>query len=217
MKSLTAAALLLTMFLSVPTARAEWKMLDVPGIKPNVFTVAGGEITVDSRMGASFLYRAATPAERDAAILSWRWRVDRAIPATDLTAPGADDRELAVHLWFPGPPEGAGLLRRFKDTLTAALGYPVPGRTLTYVWGGKGARGVMFANPHNAPDGQMVILRPGGTPTGRWFTERIDFAADFRRAFGTAPPPLGYLAVSGDSDDTGGVCMGHLADLRFGA
>ncbi|MDD9877463.1 MAG: DUF3047 domain-containing protein [Magnetovibrio sp.] len=194
-----------------------WKMLEVPGIEPTQFRVDADVIAIDSRMGASFLYRDLTPAERRATVLRWRWRVDMDMPAADLRRPGADDRELAVHVWFPETAAAGDLFERLRNTVVSVLGFPVTGRTLSYVWGGRGARGEGFPNPHNAPDGHMIILRPGGTPTGRWMDETIDIAADYRRVFGTEPPPAGYVAVSSDSDDLGGVCVGRIAGLRFGA
>ena len=53
-----------------------------------------------------------------------------------------------------------------------------------------------------------------------WFTEHhfreeIDFVADFEMAFGKPPPPLAYLAISGDSDDRSGRMSAIIADIAF--
>ena len=60
-----------------------------------------------------------------------------------------------------------------------------------------------------------MLLRPSGTATGQWFSERVDFAADYRRAFGKAAPKPMYVAVSADSDDTGTRGTARIADIRF--
>ena len=203
----------------VATARAgaTWMAFDVPGTAPTRSEVKGNEISVDSDMGASFLFRELSGPESRARTLTWRWRVDMGIPATDLRTRGADDRDLALHIWFPSSEGPVNLLKNLKNAVISALGFPATGRTLTYVWGGLGKRFETFANPHNDPDGHMIILRPGGSDTGRWFSEHIDIAGDYQRLFGDPPPPARYIAVSSDTDDTGTACQGRLADLRFGA
>ena len=61
----------------------------------------------------------------------------------------------------------------------------------------------------------MVILRSGDAPTGQWFTEQIDFAADFERAFNARAPAPAYVAVSADADDTIGQSLALIADIAF--
>ena len=61
----------------------------------------------------------------------------------------------------------------------------------------------------------MYILRSGHALTGRWFTEKIDIAADFERAFGYQAPPPMYIMVSPDTDDTAGRSIGWIADITF--
>jgi hypothetical protein len=70
----------------VATARAgaTWMAFDVPGTAPTRFEVKGNEISVDSDMGASFLFHELSGPESRARTLTWRWRVDMGIPATDL-------------------------------------------------------------------------------------------------------------------------------------
>ena len=60
--------------------------------------------------------------------------------------------------------------------MQAALGYPVPGHVITYVWGGLGARGDMLANPH-LDDAVIILLRGDGAPQGVWQEELVDLLA----------------------------------------
>ncbi|NJO67751.1 MAG: DUF3047 domain-containing protein [Rhodospirillales bacterium] len=124
--------------------------------------------------GVSFLIRELGDGERDRPMLSWRWRVDAAPPATDLGVKGADDRALAIHVWYP-PAEGTAT---FSQRLTRLFGYPAPGFALTYVWGGAAAAGSVVTNPYMEA-GRLIVLRPSGTPQGQWFDEQVDPAADF--------------------------------------
>ena len=74
---------------------------------------------------------AATP------ILTWRWRVDAAPPATDLTKKGGDDRALALYIAFAFDPARAGAFERVTLVAVAKLaGKQLPGRVLTSMWGG---------------------------------------------------------------------------------
>ena len=61
----------------------------------------------------------------------------------------------------------------------------------------------------------IYILRSGDTPTGQWFTEKIDITADFERAFGYKAPSPMYIVVSADTDDTAGRSIGLIADIIF--
>jgi len=61
----------------------------------------------------------------------------------------------------------------------------------------------------------MIILRPGATPTGRWFRESVDFAADFKKMFGYPPTAPMYIALSADSDDTASRSVALISDIAF--
>ena len=162
------------------------------------------------------LYRSVAQDEKARRFLTWRWRVDQTMPPTDLSRQGGDDRPLAVHLWFPLPDERADFWDRLKTPLQRLFtDLPVNGQVLTYVWGGKGDRGEKILNPFLDGRGMMIILRDGTTETGQWFDEKIDFASDFRMAFGFAAPLPEALAVSGDADDSQGRSLGVVAHLAF--
>jgi hypothetical protein len=192
-----------------------WAELAVPGKTPATYRLTDvGDLEARSKAGVSILYRALTPNERNSRVLTWRWRVDEAVPATDPADAGKDDRDLAVHIWFPDD-EGGGLWKRIRRGITNVLGVPPVGKALTYVFGGTGERHRRLVNPHHDPDGVLIVLRPTGTEIGKWFDERVDFAADFEQAFGEAPPKPMFVAVSTDSDDTETRAVGRIANLAF--
>ena len=124
---------------------------------------------------------------------------------------GADDRPLAVHVAFV--PETQSWWQGLRRGTAELFGIPLPGKVLTYVWGGDGERGVSLANPHYPDEGRLIVLRPGIASLAQWQEERIDLIADFAAAFGHPPPPLLYIAISSDTDDRGGESLGWIADI----
>lgn len=194
-----------------------WRRLDVPGKKMAEFRVLeSGAVEVRSDGAVGFLVRPVDSVEQVRSTLRWRWKVEETGPLTDLARQGGDDRPLAVHVWFPKDPDEIGFWDSLKRTAADLMGYPLPGKVLTYVWGGQQERGAKFANPYLDGDGAIIVLRPGSSEPRRWYEEDIDFRADFQMAFGYAPPAPSFVAVSADSDDLGGRTAGRIVGLEFG-
>ena len=193
----------------LPPSFDDWKLLVLPDKDPAEFKVSkDGALQVEAINAVGFLYAQIDGVSPQR--LSWRWRVDKDIPPTDLSRIGRDDRPLAVHIWFPPKPEDIS----FRDRLGSLFGYPMIGQVLTYVWGGTARRGAHMANPH-FEDSKLIVLRSGTTPTGKWFAEEIDIAADYEMAFGAKPPATAYIAISADTDDVGGTSVAQLDDLKL--
>lgn len=196
-------------------ARAGWKEFIFSDISPARFRDAGeGVLDIRSRDGASILFRELTDAERAGRFLRWRWRVDQSVPPTDLLVVGMDDRDLAVHIWFPEE-NTDGVFAALGRSFAKAMGAPTTGKALSYIFGGRGERGQQLSNPFREGEAVYIILRPSGTDKAEWFGEKIDIANDYERAFGRPAPSPSYVAVSTDSDDTGTVSAGQIAGLRF--
>ena len=193
---------------------AGWRHLTVPGKAATQFASGpDGAIKVSAEDSAGFLYREVSRDAKPVTRMAWRWRVDMAPPPTDQSMKGMDDRPLAVHVWFD---KGAGTDSAWTmfDRVGAWLfDVPLPGKVLTYVWGGKRMRGDRLENPYLQENGRLIILRPGRTPNGQWFAESVDIAADFKRAFGYDAPPPRFIAISADTDDKRGVSMAAVTDL----
>lgn len=140
---------------------------------------------------------------------SWRWQVDRSVPATDLSIKGGDDRNISFYFVFvPGDMapalEGANIRR--------LLGNPDV-RIIQYAYGGDHPRGTLIPSPYGPPDQAVtIVLRPAGTGA---HTESVDLAADYARAFAGEKGALVGLAISGDSDDTESVIEASLSALML--
>ena len=194
-----------------------WEAVSFEGKPANAYRLTGdGAIEVVSERSVSLIQRPITVDIEETPVLGWRWRVDSGVPATDLTRKGGDDRSLAVYVTFPFRPDEASLLQRMRRAMVEAMaGGAAPGRVLCYVFGGEGERGAIQQNPWFGDAGASLILRPAGSATGTWLEERVDLAADYRRVFGSAPDDPTHLAISADSDDTGGRVRAFVDGLRF--
>lgn len=201
-----------------PLASEGWQEMPFDGKAANRFTLTkDGALQVDSNSSVSVLQKSVTVDIETKPILRWRWCVTEPAPATDLAIKGEDDRSLAVYVAFPFVPEEASAFQKMERRIVEKTAGPdTPGRILMYVFGGKRDRGTIVESPHLGEAGMMKILRPAaGTPAGEWFEETVDIAKDYRKAFGTEPPPPMSLAISADTDDTESRSRGLVMDLGF--
>ncbi len=132
-----------------------------------------------------------------AARAQWAWRVDEGVGATDLARKGGDDRAIAVYFIFGQAGD------REKEAMSLLASKSVS--ALVYVYGGFGTRGTILESPHMGDRGRFIVLRPANSARKVWLDEQVDLQADFHRVFGRAPPELIAIAISSDSDDTGGL------------
>jgi hypothetical protein len=61
----------------------------------------------------------------------------------------------------------------------------------------------------------MVVVDSGAADLGRWVAHERDVAADYRRAFGEAPPAVKGVVVSTDTDNTGEAAEAYYGDVVF--
>jgi len=186
---------------------AGWRLQAVRGRAVAHFELdQAGIITVMARDAVGFLLR---PFPGPATRLAWRWRVDAAAAPSDAAERGADDRSAAIHVLFAST--GGGIFSAMRRGLTPE---GMAGRGLTYCWGG-GAAGRRLPNPYAPRDGAVIILRGPEAPLGTWLEEVVDVAADYRAAFGEAPPAVTHLALSADTDDRGGLAVARMSLPRW--
>ena len=206
---------------------AGWQVANLPEQKPPA-TRYGAEL-VQGRSALRLEARAsygnllyAWPGGPVPARLQWAWRVAQPNPGTDLRGKPGDDVAAKVCLSFDLPlaqvPFGERTLLRLARSRT---GQNLPAATLCWVWGGPEAAGSFIDNAFSRRV-RYVVLRTAAEAGGGWFEENRDVAADFRRAFGDewpasqpALPPLAAVLVGADADNTGGLSVAHIADLRW--
>jgi hypothetical protein len=194
-----------------------WRELANPNKAENAYRASPeGAIEVVSHNSVSTLYRPVDANLRERPTLTWRWRVEEPAPATDLSAKGQDDCSLAVYVGFPYSSDHASFFERLKRPLVETwAGEDAPGRVLRYVFCGRHQQGEVVESPYLGAAGFIRVLRPASSPSGQWFTEQVDLAADYRLAFGEEPPNPSQIAIQADTDNTRSQSRAFVADLAF--
>ncbi|MCF6273859.1 MAG: DUF3047 domain-containing protein [Rhodobacteraceae bacterium] len=185
-----------------------WKEQGFSLFSSNDYTLEGGSMGVVSDGSVSMIFRAVPEADWSLLGAEWQWSVTQSVVATDLTTKGVDDRNLALYFVFVDPTRakalsGSSARRVFNEEST---------RTLVYVWGGDYPQGQVLASPFQPGKLMIVAARPATTGS---FSETVDLAADFSRAFGQPPGALIAVGVSADSDDTDAYIDARISGLRL--
>ena len=160
----------------------------------------------------------AVPAQAPPRTVAWAWRIQQPNPSADLRLKAGDDASAKVCLGFDMaldrvPFVERTLLRLARSRSADAL----PAATLCWVWGRSEPPGIAIDNAYSRRV-RYIVLRTAADPSGRWFNETRDVAADFRLAFGDESPDtpaLMTVIVAADADNTGASTVAHIADLRF--
>lgn len=214
MKSIISLALAATL-ITAPAAIAgqisfdkTWKEQKFSLFSKNKYSFQGGTLGVQSNGAVSMAYRAVPENLWGSGTASWKWSVDQSVPATDLRKKGGDDRNLAMYVVFL--PEADA--QKLKGASIRKLLGSNAARVLVYVWGGDHGRGKMLASPYLGQRGKTVVLRNASTGS---FSENVNLASDYKRAFGGAKGAVVGIAVSADSDDTKSKVRGAIAGLSL--
>lgn len=157
------------------------------------------------------------PTGMRATVLTWRWRVDKALVGAELRQRSGDDAALKVCAMFDLPLAQVPFMERQLLHLAQATGVDaLPTATLCYVADARLPAGTLVENPYTRRVRSIVIAGP----LGRWTGERRDLAADFRRAFGDeakSAPALVAVAVGADADNTGSHSLAYVDALQLSA
>jgi Protein of unknown function (DUF3047) len=153
-----------------------------------------------------------------APVLSWRWRLDRAIDGAALQRKAGDDAALKVCVLMDAPLDGIPFLERQQLRLARLLsGEPLPAATLCYVWDPALAAGSVLPNAYTRRM-RWWVLQGRSSPLGTWREERRELRADVLRAFGdelAELPRITAVLVGADADNTGGQGLGFVAGMAL--
>ena len=151
-------------------------------------------------------------------VLSWRWRLDRAIDGAALQRKAGDDAALKVCVLMDAPLDGIPFLERQQLRLARLLsGEPLPAATLCYVWDPALAAGSVLPNAYTRRM-RWWVLQGRSSPLGTWREERRELRADVLRAFGdelAELPRITAVLVGADADNTGGQGLGFVAGMAL--
>lgn len=162
----------------------------------NKYGFQGKSMSIASDGSVSLAYTRVKEPLWGAKSAKWSWSVSQSVPATDLAKKGGDDRNASLYFVFLPEAEAKALGAKadVRKLLTSQSA-----RVLVYVWGDNRGRGTVLSSPYLGNRGKTILLRGAGT--GK-FSESVNLAADYKRAFGGQAGALVGLAVSADSDDT---------------
>ena len=224
-----AVALPITAFSSATGTQlpAPWRIVTLPKIpRHTMYALAEADGRSVLRAEADRAYASAVhPVNADinaTSVLRFRWRADRFPAGSDLRTKAGDDVAAKVCLLFDLPLERLRLVDRVLIEIGRRRFDPeLPTATLCYVWDRVLPAGTWLPNAYTDRVRLLVLRSAQAGEAGRWFEERRDVAADFRRAFaGEATdrlPPLIALALATDADNTGDVALAWYGDLSLAA
>ncbi len=153
-----------------------------------------------------------------AALLRWRWQLERAPEGANLRRKDGDDVPLKVCALFDMALDGMSFGEQTKLRIARAIsGAPLPAATLCYVWDRQLPVGAVLPNIFS-PRVRYLVVSQGPAMPGQWIAIERNLASDFMAAFGQETavlPPLLALAVGADTDNTGSASLSYVGDLRL--
>lgn len=162
------------------------------------------------RSASGMVYRIEVPSGRHV-VLRWRWRIEAPVVGSDPARKSGDDYPARIYVTFGKPADQLGMLER---ALRSMYGSDLPHSGINYLWATDAPVGSVVPNAYTGRL-RMVVVESGAARAGRWVEEERDPIADYRRAFGTEPPPISGIAIMTDTDDTGGRARAYYGDIAL--
>lgn len=150
-----------------------------------------------------------------ATALTWRWKVDHSVARANTAHRSGDDAAARVYVFFAVPRKQLSWMQRLKlDVARHVLGHPMPTAALCYIWDNRHAVGSIAKSPFFSGV-RTIVVESGNARAGTWRVEHRDLAADYRAAFGRAPPRISGIALASDTDNTRGKAQAWFGDLQL--
>jgi len=200
---------------------AHFRVITIPKTTHNSMALVQDQgqtvLKVDSNDSTGSL---AMPVSLDPAAmprLTWRWKVSRALDKADTETKAGDDYAARLYVFFDVPLDSLPFFERTKIRLARLVaGQDVPTAALCYVWDNRHRIGYAHMSPYTQR-AYMIVMQSGPEHVGQWITEARDVVADFRQAFGHAPPRIIGVAMGNDTDNTHEKVTTWFGDVSFGA
>lgn len=142
--------------------------------------------------------------------VTWRWKAENTYEKGNARSKSGDDYPIRVYVIFKYDPEKVGFLDRAKYEMAKLIygEYP-PHSSLNYVWANREHKEQVITSTYTKKS-KMIPLQMGGKNLGTWQIEDQAIIEDYKRAFGTDPPPIASIAIMNDSDNTGEESISYL-------
>lgn len=199
---------------------AGWEPLDFPKVKARTayeWSASSAALHATAAASASGLIYRHRGAVAEAPVLRWRWKIAGTLPRGDERRKSGDDYAARVYVTFRYEPSRVGLATRLKyGAIKALRGEYPPHNAISYIWANRLAAGESAPSPYTSRV-MMVAARSGDAAAGEWRAEERNVLEDYRRLFGSEPPPYAGIALMTDADDTRGSAEAWYADVTLGA
>lgn len=172
-------------------------------------------LRADSDASASGLVKEWKIDPEDYPLVTWQWKVSNTLGSGDVTQKSGDDFAARIFIFFG---EDAGQQSFFQRTRIAATkilyGLRPPSAALIYVWGNQAEVGSFHPSAY-IDQCRMILVESGPAHLNQWRSARRNIINDFRRAFGSDPPPISGVAIMTDTDNTGESATAWYGDIVF--
>ena len=170
-------------------------------------------VKAESNESASGLTKKIQFNPKEYPYLSWRWKVNKAIPGTDVTSKSGDDYAARIYVIFKydvndlpkAEQSRVNMYKFFKGKLP-------PLATLNYIWGNKMDLGRIVSSPYTNRV-KMVILKNKDSSLQEWHMEERNIYEDYKAAFGEEPKDVTSIAIMTDTDNTGAMAETYFGDI----
>lgn len=198
-----------------------WEEIRFRGVTiPTQYSLASEDgntfLRAESHCGASGLARKIGFRHlQEAPLLRFRWRVHALLKKGDPRKKEGDDYPARVYIAFAYTPEKASFWEKAQFQLVKSLyGQFPPLHVLNYIWERALPPGTVVPSPYTERS-MMIVLESGHHRLGQWVLEERNLLEDYRRIFADDPPPLDFLAIMSDSDNTCGSTRADFDDLEL--
>lgn len=135
--------------------------------------------------------------------IKWKWKVDNVYQKGNAKTKEGDDYPIRIYILFKYNPDKATLWDKVSFKIIKGIygEYP-PHSSLNYIWESKEQTEGIITSPYTDRS-KMILLQKGSKNIGLWIEEKINILEDYKKCFGSDPPPIASLAIMNDSDNTG--------------
>ena len=170
-------------------------------------------VKAESNESASGLTKKIRFNPKEYPYLSWRWKVNKAIPGTDVTSKSGDDYAARIYVMFKYdlkdlPEDEQSRISWYKFF----NGKLPPLATLNYIWANKMAVGRIVSSPYTNRV-KMVILKNKESALQEWHVEERNIYEDYKNAFGEEPKDVISVAIMTDTDNTSAMAETYFGDI----
>jgi hypothetical protein len=125
-------------------------------------------------------------------VLTWNWKVTKLPVGGDFRKSATDD-------------QAAQLFVAFSKS-----------KAIVYVWSSTVPKGIMQStSPAPFMTVMVVVVRSGPAQAGKWVRESRNVRQDYKKLFGSEPPPVSGMRLQINSQHTGTSAESYFADVAF--